>query len=116
DKNYVNDLPITVISSDKVVFPIEGITAEAELATLNPEPSKIPEWQRWNDYGIALLLEGDYGSEKGELAQAAYAFEQVEKLGKVDGPLNLARVFIKEGRLDDAVTALQRAMKLHPPP
>jgi len=112
----VNDLPITVISSDKLVFPIDGITPETELSTLNPQPSTIPEWQRWNDYGIALLLEGDIGSEKGELAQAAYAFEQVEKLGKVDGPLNLARVYIKEGRLDDAVTALQRAMKFDPPP
>jgi tetratricopeptide (TPR) repeat protein len=33
----------------------------------------------------------------------------VEKLGRPDGPLNLARVFFKEGRLNDAVTALQRA-------
>jgi hypothetical protein len=115
-KEYVNVLPVTVISSDKIVFPIEGVTADAELSTLNPQPSTIPEWQRWNDYGIALLLEGDTGSEKGELAQAAYAFEQVEKLGKADGPLNLARVYIKEGRLEDAVTALGRAMKFDPPP
>src|SRR6266699_1510896 len=53
--------------------------------------SSIPEWQRWNDYGIGLLLEGDKGSEKGELIQAAQAFEQVEKLGRADGPINLAR-------------------------
>ena len=41
--------------------------------------------------------------------QAAAAFAEVERLGRADGPLNLARVFFKEGRLDDAVSALQRA-------
>jgi tetratricopeptide (TPR) repeat protein len=79
------------------------------------QTSAIPEWQRWNDYGIGLLLEGDKGSEKGELIQAAQAFEQVEKLGRADGPVNLARVYYKEGRLDDAVNALQRAAKFNPP-
>ena len=37
------------------------------------------------------------------------AFDQVEKLGRADGPLNLARVYFKEGRLNEAVAALQRA-------
>src|SRR5437867_11146967 len=77
--------------------------------------SSIPEWQRWNDYGIGLLLEGDKGSEKGELIQAAQAFEQVDKLGRADGPVNLARVYLKEGRIDDAVAALQRAARCNPP-
>jgi len=106
-----NDLPITTIASDSVTFPIAGV-AEAQVS--NPK-SEIPEWQRWNDYGIGLLLEGDKGSEKGELIQAAQAFEMVEKLGRADGPLNLARVYFKEGRLDDAVAALQRAAKFDPP-
>jgi hypothetical protein len=57
----------------------------------------VPEWQRWNDYGIGLLLEGDKGSEKGELIQAAEAFGHVERLGRPDGPLNLARVFPQGG-------------------
>jgi tetratricopeptide (TPR) repeat protein len=57
----------------------------------------------------------DKGAEKGELIQAAEAFAQVEKLGRYDGPLNLARVYEKEGRLDDAVAALQRAAKFDPP-
>ena len=75
----------------------------------------VPEWQRWNDYGIGLLLEGDRGAEKGELIQAAEAFERVEKLGRADGPVNLARVYFKEGRLDEAVAALQRAARSDPP-
>lgn len=102
-----NDLPIVTIASDAIVFPVEG--GPAVPSPLPPQLSNIPEWQRWNDYGIALLLEGDKGSEKGELRQAAHAFEQVEKRGRADGPLNLARVYYKEGRLDDAVAALQRA-------
>lgn len=100
-----NDLPIVTIASDKIVF---SVAASGDSRFTNHE-STIPEWQRWNDYGIGLFLEGDKGSEKGELIQAAHAFTQVEKLGRADGPLNLARVYYKEGRLDDAVAALQRA-------
>jgi hypothetical protein len=104
-----NDLPIVTMASDQITFPIEG---QSQLSTLTNQNSTIPEWQRWNDYGIGLLLEStDRGAEKGELIQAAQAFEQVEKLGRADGPINLARVFFKEGRLDDAVAALQRAFK-----
>jgi cytochrome c-type biogenesis protein CcmH/NrfG len=33
----------------------------------------------------------------------------------LDGPVNLARVYFKEGGLDDAVAALQRAAKFDPP-
>lgn len=106
-----NDLPITTIAADSVTFPVAG---RSEAPTPNPE-SSIPAWQRWNDYGIGLLLEGESGSEKGELIQAAQAFDEVEKLGRWDGPLNLARGYFKEGRLDDAVTALQRAAKANPP-
>ncbi len=104
-----NDLPITVMASDRITLPVAGVGGAA-MAGPAPDPeSKIPGWQRWNDYGIGLLLKGDKGSEKGELVQAAEAFEQVEKAGRADGPLNLARVYHKEGRLNEAVEALQRA-------
>ncbi|MHB9008879.1 MAG: tetratricopeptide repeat protein [Limisphaerales bacterium] len=106
-----NDLPITTIATDAITFPVEGL---ADSGVVNP-PSPIPEWQRWNDYGIGLLLEGDKGSEKGELLQADQAFAEVERLGRWDGPVNRARVLFKEGRLDDAVAALQRAAKSEPP-
>ncbi len=108
--NFTNDLPITTISSDRLTFPVEGLAARPAIGLATKEL-----WQRWNDYGIGLLLEGDKGSEKGELLQAAQAFGEVEKLGRADGPLNLARVYFKEGRLDDAVAALQRALRSQPP-
>lgn len=103
-----NNLPITVLASDKLTFEIEGGPTLAAQSLTNA-PSAIPPWQRWNDYGIGLFLKGDKGSEKGELVQAADAFDHVEKLGRADGPLNLARVYFKEGRLNEAVAALQRA-------
>ena len=111
-KDYVNELPVTTICADRITFPVEGADGNAAVAA---QTSAIPEWQRWNDYGIGLLLKGDKGSEKGELVQAAAAFERVEKLGRADGPLNLARVYVKEGRLNEAVDALNRAMKANPP-
>ena len=100
---YRNDLPVTTIASDRVALPLAPGQAAPQ------PPSAIPVWQRWNDYGIGLLLLGSSGSDKGALRQAADAFTEVERLGRPDGPLNLARVYHKEGRLDDAVAALQRA-------
>lgn len=108
-----NDLPITTIAADRITFPVAGAPAAGDRLT--NAPSAIPEWQRWNDYGIGLLLEGDKGSEKGELIQAGHAFQQVENLKRWDGPVNLARVYFKEGRLEEAVAALQRATKADPP-
>ncbi|WP_345682567.1 tetratricopeptide repeat protein [Novipirellula caenicola] len=98
-KEYRNDLPIVTMASDSITFPVAGVQAEVS----NPKRD-IPEWQRWNDYGIGLLLKG-----KAELRQAEEAFKEVEKLDRYDGPLNLARVLNTEGRLDEAVQALNRA-------
>ena len=98
-EDYRIDLPVTTIASGAQTLPSPAGAAA-------PAP---PAWERWNDYGIGLLLEGNAGSEKGELRQAEAAFAEVERLGRPEGPLNLARVYHKEGRLDDAVAALGRA-------
>jgi tetratricopeptide (TPR) repeat protein len=111
-----NNLPIVTIAADTVTFPIENANVErAQLTAIAAQTSNIPAWQRWNDYGIGLFNEGSIGAEKGQLIQATEAFEQVEKLGRADGPINLARVYFKEGRLEDTVAALQRAAKSDPP-
>ncbi len=107
-EDYVNDLPIVTIAEDEVSFPIGG-------ESLAAEPSSIPEWQRWNDYGIGLFRKGNAGSSKGELRQAEYAFGQVGELGQADGPLNQARVYLKEGRLEEAALALRQAAQFDPP-
>ena len=45
---------------------------------------------------------------------AEEAFREVERLGRPDGPLNLARVYLKEGRVEDAVGALRRVAETAP--
>ncbi|MGE0454513.1 MAG: multiheme c-type cytochrome [Vicinamibacteria bacterium] len=108
-KDYVNELPILTLASDRISFPVTTGAAAAQ----NAEPP-APEWQRWNDYGIGLLRKG--GKSKGELRQAEHAFEKVEALGRPDGPLNLARVYFIEGTVQDqAIAALKRAASFDPP-
>lgn len=99
------DIPITTIAEDSLTFAVAG-----NDPVDNP-PRDIPAWQRWNDYGIGLLLKG-----KAELRQAAAAFREVERLGRYDGPLNLARAQFVEGDLAGATESLGRAAKFDPPP
>jgi tetratricopeptide (TPR) repeat protein len=108
---YINQLPVTTIAADKITLPVAGVEA-----TVANEESKIPLWQRWNDYGIGLLLEGQNAGGKGELRQAEEAFKVVESLKRYDGPLNLGRVYFTEGRLDEAVEAINRAVAYTDPP
>jgi tetratricopeptide (TPR) repeat protein len=103
-----NDLPIVTLASDRVSLPSRvGDARPAVRGDDGPEP-----WERWNDYGIGLLLAGE--ARQTTLRQAEHAFRRVEALGRPDGPLNLARVYLKEGRTDDAAAALQRAAERHP--
>ncbi|MCI0652278.1 MAG: tetratricopeptide repeat protein [Planctomycetes bacterium] len=107
-EDYVNALPVITLASDSVTFPVARSAGGAGGAVTAPAPEIVP-WQRWNDYGIGLLRKGMRGSSKGELRQAEAAFAEVEKLGIADGPLNRARVYVKEGRVPDAVLALKLA-------
>ena len=115
-KDYRNELPVSVLAEDRLSFGIEGGSQPQGERTLAIQPEDFPMWQRWNDYGIGLLLKGNAGSDKGELKQAAAAFSEVEALGRPEGPINLARVYFKEGRVDDAAQALQRAAAFDPQP
>jgi len=108
--DYANPLPITTLAEDEVTFPVAAAGTEpqeritATGAPASGAPAATPEWQRWNDYGIGLLVKG-----KAELRQAEEAFAEVERLGRFDGPLNLARVHFEEGRVDEAAADLVRA-------
>jgi len=97
DELGVNTLPIVTIATDTITLPLyEAVTVAA------PD---IPAWQRWNDYGIGFLLKPD----RRGLKAAEAAFRQVIELGQADGDLNLARVLLREGRLQDAAEALRDA-------
>ena len=101
-----NDLPIVTLARDTVTLPIGNGGGEED-----PGSFSAPAWIRWHDYGIGLLRKGGTG----ELRQAEAAFGEVERLGRAEGPLGRARVYFKEGRLDDAVAALRAGRDFDPP-
>jgi len=74
----------------------------------NPVVAK-PERERWNDWGIGLLLQGD-------LKGAEYAFKKVTEAepGYADGWLNVARALIQEGENDAAKPYVKKALELDP--
>ncbi len=106
-------LPIVDVCEDRITLPVEGV-AVAVASQISPVK---PAWQRWNDYGIGCLLEG--GGKRGHFRQAEAAFAKLLTLGEKDavwhGHLNLARVCIEEGRLDEAAWQLDAAGKCDPP-
>jgi tetratricopeptide (TPR) repeat protein len=110
DDFSVNDLPVTTMAADRIILPVQG-----QRDGIPEQTSDIPTVIRWNDYGISLLREGNGGSSRGELRQAEHAFRQVAKLDSAMGSLNLARVYFKQGQLDEAATALRQASASDPP-
>ncbi len=106
-----NDLPVMTLASDEITFPISSSGAAGGTA---PAPA-WPEWERWYDYGIGLIRTSEKPGGKGEFRQAEHAFAQVERLGRPEGPLGIARVCLAEGRVNDAVAALDRAAAHDPP-
>jgi tetratricopeptide (TPR) repeat protein len=114
DAGSVPQLPIVDVCEDRLVLPVEGVTADIPE---QPSPVK-PAWQRWNDYGIGCLLEGGAGQKKGELRQAEEAFRLLTTLeepeARAHGYLNVSRVLLDEGRLREAVEALSKAQETKP--
>jgi len=102
----IPDVPIVVMSQSTVTVPVEAKTAPpfAEKLAFNSK-----DRERWNDYGIGLLLQGD-------LKGAERAFEYVTQLepGYANGWVNIARARIQEGNIDSAKPVLEKALSLNP--
>ncbi|MCY3595075.1 MAG: tetratricopeptide repeat protein [Bacteroidetes bacterium] len=90
------EIPITLMASSR---RLEGDQPDTTYAL----------WERWNDYGIGLFLEGD---TRGALE----AFNQVSMIApqSPEGPINLARVHLAEGSLEAAETQLEEAEEREP--
>jgi tetratricopeptide (TPR) repeat protein len=114
-EDKVPKLPIVDLCEDHLTLPVEGVP---EAVPEQTSPIK-PAWQRWNDYGIGCLIEGGPEEKKGELRQAEEAFKELlKRYPKEAGGnayLNLARVYEKEGRLNEAAKALDEARKAGAP-
>jgi tetratricopeptide (TPR) repeat protein len=104
----IPNVPIVVISEDTKTVPVtplaKGEPDFQEAVTLNPN-----DWERWNDYGIGLLLQGDL---KG--AERAFKVVTKERPGYADGWVNVARALVQEGNTEAAKPMLAKAMELDP--
>ena len=102
----IPDLPIVAIAENEVTLNVLPHSAPVpQLRTeLHPE-----DWQRWNDYGIGLLLQGD-------LKGAEAAFEKITEMDprNPDGWVNIGRAAVQEGDMDRARVVLQKAISLSP--
>jgi tetratricopeptide (TPR) repeat protein len=65
--------------------------------------------ERWNDYGIGLLLQGDLRG-----AEAAFLAVTTMDPPYADGWVNVARVRLQEGNLEGAETMLRHALERDP--
>jgi len=100
------------------ILPVVTLaTAEAELKVAGPGepleeslPAPVPaDRERWNDYGIGLLLQGDLRG-----AEAAFLKVTEVEPGYADGWINAARVAIVEGNLEKAQVMLDEGLKHGP--
>jgi Flp pilus assembly protein TadD len=102
----IPDLPIVALAENEVTLPVVAHNVPAA------EPKTIvrkEEWQRWNDYGIGLFLQGD-------LKAAAMAFQKVTEAdpNNPDGWVNIGRCAVQEGDMERARAVLLKALALSP--
>ncbi|HXX28699.1 MAG TPA: tetratricopeptide repeat protein [Terriglobales bacterium] len=102
----IPDLPIVWLAEDQVTLKVAPQNAP------EPKPEAVSEakdWQRWNDYGIGLLLQGD-------LKGAQAAFEKITEADpdNPDGWVNIGRAAVQEGDMERARTVLEKALSLRP--
>lgn len=101
DPALPNDLPVVTVATDSKVLQLGEQPAGEPVA----DPAAgVPLWERWNDYGIGLLLKPGLG----QLKQAREAFSRAQALGSAAGTINLARTFLRGGQLELAAEELAR--------
>jgi tetratricopeptide (TPR) repeat protein len=102
----IPDLPIVTVAQNQVA--IDVLPANAPVPEAKTQLAK-EDWQRWNDYGIGLLLQGD-------LKAAQAAFEKVTEIDpqNPDGWVNIGRAALQEGDLTRARTVLEKALAIDP--
>jgi cytochrome c-type biogenesis protein CcmH/NrfG len=106
NEEKVPDVPIVAIAENEVSLPVAAKSNPAAAAKVELKPE---DWQRWNDYGIGLFLQGD-------LKGAQAAFQKVTEIDprNPDGWVNLGRTGVQEGDMDAARPVLEKALALSP--
>jgi len=99
-KDRIPDLPIITLAHASAVLNVgEG--------PLKPVVRK-QDRERWNDWGIGMLLQGD-------LKGAEFAFKKVIEAepGYADGWLNVARALIQEGEVEAAKPFIEKSLEIN---
>jgi len=102
----IPDVPIVALAEDEVNLPV---AAKGSAAATPKVELKAEDWQRWNDYGIGLFLQGDLKS-----AQAAFLKVTEIDAKNPDGWVNLGRTAVQEGDMDAARPVLEKALAISP--
>ena len=103
-KGVIPDLPIETLAKAELSLPVSENAPVWNTATGSHNAR-----ERWNDWGIGLLLQGD-------LKGAEFAFRKAAAAepGYADAWLNTARSLILEGETDAAKPFIAQALKLDP--
>ena len=102
----IPDIPTTVMAENQATLRV--------LAKGAPLPDAAPVMdptvrERWNDYGIGLLLQGD-------IKNAEATFLKVTKMepSYADGWVNVGRARVQEGNMTGAEEVLRKALGIDP--
>ena len=106
----IPNLPITVMASGKANLKVVGtvrVPSTEVVDLMAPQSQSENARERWNDYGIGLLLQGD-------LKAAQNAFLKVTEIEPtyLDGWVNIARCRIQEGNMQGAEAMLEKAFEI----
>lgn len=104
-KGRIPDLPIVELARDEAILPL---ASPGSMPKFEAKPLR-EDRERWNDWGIGLLLQGD-------LKGAERAFRIVTEIEPeyADGWVNVARTLIREGETEAARPFVERALKISP--
>ncbi|MCC6590304.1 MAG: tetratricopeptide repeat protein [Bryobacterales bacterium] len=104
-KGRIPDLPIITLATTESRLQIAAKGEPTEWKRLVEKRDR----ERWNDWGIGMLLQGD-------LKGAEYAFQRVTEAEPeyADGWLNVARALIQEGQTEAAKAYLAKAQQHGP--
>jgi tetratricopeptide (TPR) repeat protein len=102
----IPSIPITVMA--EAVAQLKVAPAGTKPPAAAPLLDKSVR-ERWNDYGIGLLLQGDL-----KAAEAAFLKVTQMEPGYADGWVNVARARIQEGNMDGAEQMLRKALEIDP--
>jgi Flp pilus assembly protein TadD len=106
EMKVIPDIPTTVMAEGTATLRV--LDAKETAADVAPLLDRSVR-ERWNDYGIGLLLQGD-------LKGAEAAFEKVTRMDPdyADGWVNVGRARLQEGNLAGAEEVLRRALAIDP--